>query len=96
MIGLKNSHSSPSNSILLNDRLLGRRSVHGTSLPVRVDKGIEPDLGQNARALRRRFPVHVEENAGGNIVGRDLIIADHLPDQWRLGASTGRTDRSRR
>jgi hypothetical protein len=52
----------------------------------RIDEGVEADLGQHARALGGRLAVHVEQDAGRNVVGGELVVADHLPDLRRLGS----------
>ena len=68
-----------------DDRLRCRLFIHRRTLPLGVNKCIKPHLGQHAGTLRRRLAMHVEQNAGRNIIGRDFIIGDHLPDQRRLG-----------
>ena len=56
---------------------------------VGIDEGVEADLGQHARALGRGLAVHVEQDAGGDVVGGDLVVGDHLPDRRRLGIEDG-------
>ena len=51
----------------------------------RIDEGVHADLGQHARPLGRRLAMHVEQDAGGHVVGGDRVAADHLPDRRRLG-----------
>lgn len=76
---------------LLHHRFGSGGRIHGAAFARRVDEGVEPDFGHYAGTLRRRLAMHVEENAGGNIVGCHLVRADHLPDQRRFGARrTGR------
>ncbi|MNE37899.1 hypothetical protein D3C80_1317740 [compost metagenome] len=75
----------------LDDRLGRCRSIHRAALAGRIDKGIEADLRKDTRTLCRRLAMHVEHDAGWDIIGRNFIGGDHLPDQRRLGAGwTGR------
>ena len=67
-----------------HDRIAGGR-VHRAALMARVGEGVEADLGQHARPLGGRLAMHVEQDAGRDIVGGDRIVADHLPDLRRLG-----------
>ena len=39
-----------------------------------------PDLGQHAGPLGGGLAMHVEEDARGHVIGRDLVALDHLPD----------------
>ena len=71
---------------LFNDRLLTRLVVHRRTLTLGINEGIKPHLGQHARTLGSRLAMHVEQNARRDIIGRNLVIGDHLPDQRRLGA----------
>ena len=67
-----------------HDRV-GRRRIHGAALLARIDERVEADLGQHARPLGGGFAVHVEQDAGRDVVGGDRVLADHLPDSRRLG-----------
>ncbi len=69
-----------------DDRLGRSRSIHRTALTGRIDKGIEADFGEHTRALCGGLAMHVEHDAGWNVIGRDFIPGYHLPDQRRLGA----------
>ncbi|ENN85758.1 hypothetical protein RHSP_03418 [Rhizobium freirei PRF 81] len=75
----------------LDHRLSGGQLVHGAALALGIDKGLHADLGQNPRTLCSSLAMHVKHDARGNIIGGNLVIGDHLPDERRLGAGwTGR------
>ncbi len=63
-----------------HDRPVGGGRVHRAALADGIDEGVEADLGQHARTPRRHVAMHVEHDAGGNIVGDDAILGDHPPD----------------
>ena len=71
---------------LFDDGLFARLIVHCRSLTLGINEGIKPHFGQHAGTLGGRLAMHVKQNARRNIIGRNLIIGDHLPDQRRLGA----------
>ena len=71
--GGKYSQSSPSNSTFCTIGSAAARSFIAQPSRDGIDEGVEPDLGQHARALRRGLAVHVEHDAGGDVVGRDLV-----------------------
>ena len=60
------------------------RRVHGAALMPGIGESVEPNLGRHAGAFRGRLAVHIEQDAGGHVVGGDRIVADHLPDLGRL------------
>ena len=82
-----------------DDRPGGGGGVHGAAFADRVGEGVEPDPGQHARPARRDVAVHVEEDARGHVVGRDLVLDHHAPDlghrQRRGPARVGARDDGR-
>ena len=68
-----------------DDRLGARLGVHRAALVGGIDERVHADLRQHARPLRRRLAMHVEQDAGRDVVGGDRVVADHLPDERRLG-----------
>ena len=67
-----------------HDGLGGRGRRHGAAFLLRVDEGVQPDLGQHPGPLRCRLAVHVEEDAGRDVVGGDGVLLDHPADRGRL------------
>ena len=78
-----------------DDRLGRRLRVHRAAFVDGVNEGVHSDLGQHARPLRRGLAMDIKQNARGNVVGRDRVFGDHLPNRGRLGRRRARTDRSR-
>ena len=68
-----------------DDGFGGGAPVHGAAFPLGIDKGIEPDLGDDAGPLGRGLSVHVEKDARGDVVSRNCIAGDHPPDGGGLG-----------
>ena len=64
-----------------HDRFGARGVVHGAAVLFGIDECVHADLGQDARALAGAFAQHVEHDTGRDIVGRHLVLDDHLPDQ---------------
>ena len=60
----------------------GRR-VHFAAVEARIDERVQPDLGQYSGTLGGGIARHVVEHAGGQVIGGDLVAADHLPDRRR-------------
>ncbi len=63
----------------------GGLGVHRAAFPARIDEGVHADLGQHARPFGGGLAMHVEQDAGGDVVGRDAVAGDHLPNFRRLG-----------
>ena len=81
----KNSQSSPARLSCPHDGFPGRGGRHGAAFPLWIHERVEPDLGQHARPFRSRLPVHVEEDAGRNVVRSDRVLLDHPADRGRIG-----------
>ena len=63
-----------------HNRFFGSDRIHCAALADWVDKRVETDLGQHARPVRCRVPVHVEQDAGWHVIGSHPVLDEHLPD----------------
>ena len=58
--------------------------VHGAALPVRIDKSVQSDFSYHSGSFGSSLTMHIKQNAGRHIIGRNFIRTDHLPDQRRF------------
>jgi len=65
------------------DEVVGDR-VHLGAFQTWVGVRAQPHLGQHPRLSGGGGPVHLEQDAGGNVERLDLIIVDQLPNEWRI------------
>ena len=63
-----------------DDRLRRRAGIHRAALADRVGESVEPGPGQDTGTAGGGLAVHVEHDAGGDVIGRDPVLDDHLPD----------------
>ena len=74
-----------------SDEVLGGGLVHPPAVDTGIDEGVHADGREHAGLFGGGGAVQLIEHARGEVVGLDLVVLDHLPDQWRL-----RTGRARR
>ena len=60
-----------------NDILAGDVITFATAYQ-RVDKSAQPDAGNDARSPGAAFAIQRHDDAGGQTVGLDLIVAGHF------------------
>ena len=58
----------------------GAFGIHRATLKVGVDESAYADLGQHAGPFGGSVTVHVKQDAAGDVVGGQLVLDDHLPD----------------
>ena len=63
-----------------HDGLRRRAGIHRAALADRIGESVEPGPGQDTGTAGGGLAVHVEHDAGGDVIGRDPVLDDHLPD----------------
>ena len=86
----------PGKANALDDRIGCRPRVHRATVVDRIDERVHAHLRQHARALGCRLAMHVEQYARRDVIGRDGVACDHLPDLGRFGRGGARRIGSRK